>query len=402
MRPRLCAERTMCTEIASEVAIRSGLLTRRAPLSWALASREVRTPRNDVHVQRSAVAGHASPQAAETDDAERLSGKAPTGRHAALEAARAHGRIGEGDGARGGNHEAEGQFGGGEGSAWAAACGVANDNALPGAGGEVQRRYGGPRNANHAQFRQTADERLRKSGALAHGEQDVEIGQRRRRPRPLSQRRWQRMSDRRGRRADASSRCRERPLASHRVWRFWSRSSPARAFEVAKFYMGRYERGSSGGSRRTGSKPNAGSPLFLATLSQRRPPRAANFFQAFSKLFANFRVFSASFSKLSFGGFGGFQRLRGQKIWRAPFSVFSKFFVPTGDGILRKGGRLRRLSERTKPRFSFVKQRKRTLPRVVKNRKKISDVFGLFFGLFFGSCCSNDDGRPSRCDRRCF
>ena len=43
-----------------------------------------------------------------------------------------------------------------------------------------------------------------------------------------------------------------------------------------------------------------------------RPP---NFFQAFSKLFANFRGFSASFSKFLFGGFGEFQRVSRQKIW---------------------------------------------------------------------------------------
>ena len=110
------------------------------------------------------------------------------------------------------------------------------------------------------------------------------------------------------------------------------------AFEVAKFYTERYARGSSGGSSRQGSRPNAGSPLVFGHAQSETTASGGKFFQAFSKLFANFRVFSASFSKLSFGGFGGFQRLRGQKIWRAPFSVFSKFFVPTGDGIFRKGG----------------------------------------------------------------
>ena len=69
-------------------------------------------------------------------------------------------------------------------------------------------------------------------------------------------------------------------------------------------------------------------PAFSATLSQRRPPRAANFFQAFSKFFANFRRFSASFSKFLFGGFGGFQRVKGQKICETVAFRSSPNFCP--------------------------------------------------------------------------
>jgi hypothetical protein len=44
-------------------------------------------------------------------------------------------------------------------------------------------------------------------------------------------------------------------------------------------------------------------------------------------------VFSASFSKFLFGGFGEFQRVTRQKIWRGPFSVFSKFLSAAAGAI---------------------------------------------------------------------
>ena len=52
------------------------------------------------------------------------------------------------------------------------------------------------------------------------------------------------------------------------------------------------------------------------------------FFQAFSKLLANFRGFFASFSKFSFGGFGEFQRVRGKKFGDRAFRVSPNFFAP--------------------------------------------------------------------------
>ena len=62
-------------------------------------------------------------------------------------------------------------------------------------------------------------------------------------------------------------------------------------------------------------------PAFSATLPSELTASGCKFFQAFSKLspnfsklFANFRGFSPSFSKFLFGGFVGFQRLKGQKI----------------------------------------------------------------------------------------
>ena len=101
----------------------------------------------------------------------------------------------------------------------------------------------------------------------------------------------------------------------------------------------------------------------------------ANFFQAFSKLFANFRGFSPSFSKFLFGGFGEFQRVRGQKIWRQGFSVFSKFLSPPRRGIFAQGSPTGRRSGRRRS-SRFVKQLEFTLPEIVKKQKAVCGFFG--------------------------
>ena len=111
-------------------------------------------------------------------------------------------------------------------------------------------------------------------------------------------------------------------------------------------------------------------PAISVPHSHRRPPRPPNFFQAFSKLFANFCVFSASFSKLLFGGFGEFQRVKGKKIWRQGFSGFSKFLSPAAEEIFaQETTPHRRPPERTDARDPDVKQLKCTLPQILKNRK---------------------------------
>ena len=88
----------------------------------------------------------------------------------------------------------------------------------------------------------------------------------------------------------------------------------------------------------------------------------------FSKVFANFRAFSPSFSKFLFGGFGEFQRLKGQKICRQGFSVFSKFLSPAAEEIFAQGTPAagRWADGRGVP---DVKQLKCTLSQILKNRK---------------------------------
>ena len=58
---------------------------------------QIRAPGDDVHVERQPVAGHPGPKPAEADDAERLAGEAHPDRHAALEAARPDGGVGDGN-----------------------------------------------------------------------------------------------------------------------------------------------------------------------------------------------------------------------------------------------------------------------------------------------------------------
>ena len=66
----------------------------------------------------------------------------------------------------------------------------------------------------------------------------------------------------------------------------------------------------------------------------------ANFFQAFSKPFANFRGFSPSFSKFLFGGFGEYHRVGRHKVWRAvPFRFTPNFYPCRGRNFLRAKGR---------------------------------------------------------------
>ena len=124
--------------------------------------------------------------------------------------------------------------------------------------------------------------------------------------------------------------------------------------------------------------------------SSSRSSKPPNFFQAFSKLFANFRAFSASFSKFSFGGFGTFQRLRWQKILRAAFLRFSKFFAlprAAKDRAWRRGNAGRTLVEDEEARFSAsMSKSKSQCSTLFENQK---DIFGFF-------CCAQACGAASR------
>ena len=154
--------------------MRSDLPTRRAPASLGLRFGQVWTPGHDPHIERQRVAGHARPEAPEADDSERLAGEAYADRHAALEAAGAHGPVGGGNGAGGGDHQAKRQFGRRVGSASAACC-VADHHALTRASLDVQRRVRSAGDADHAKFGKTADKAFGKSRALTHGQENVEI-----------------------------------------------------------------------------------------------------------------------------------------------------------------------------------------------------------------------------------
>ena len=72
---------------------------------------QVRTPGDNVHVERNGEACHARAETTETDDAERFAGEPHAHRHAALEATGSHGPIGNRDGAGGGDEQAKRQFG---------------------------------------------------------------------------------------------------------------------------------------------------------------------------------------------------------------------------------------------------------------------------------------------------
>src|SRR5208337_1423648 len=136
--------------------------------------RQVRTPGNHFHVERSAIAGHAASQPSKTDDAKRLAGKAHTNGNAALKTACPHSRVGDRDGASGGDQQAKGQFSGRKGSARAAARGVADNHALAGTSRKIQGRDIGSGDADHAQFGETAEERRGKGGALPERVNDNE------------------------------------------------------------------------------------------------------------------------------------------------------------------------------------------------------------------------------------
>ena len=129
----------MCTEMASEWAMRSDLLTRRAPASPAFASGRFGTPGDNVHIERNGVAGYARAKTTETDDAERLAGEPYADGHATLEAPDLHRPIGDRDGAGGSDEQAKRQFGRSEGRARAAAGRIADGNALTCASRDVQR-----------------------------------------------------------------------------------------------------------------------------------------------------------------------------------------------------------------------------------------------------------------------
>jgi hypothetical protein len=65
--------------------------------------------------------------------------------------------------------------------------------------------------------------------------------------------------------------------------------------------------------------------LAILARADSEPP---NFFFGISKFSANFCVSLSSFSKLLFGGFGEFQRLRGEKFGDRAFWLCSKFLRP--------------------------------------------------------------------------
>ena len=104
-------DRTMCTEMTSDPLMRSVLPTRTAPPP-GLRRGQVRTPGDDLHFERERVAGETRAKAAEPDDAERFAGEAHADGHAALETAGAHGPVGGGYRAGGGDHQSKRQFGG--------------------------------------------------------------------------------------------------------------------------------------------------------------------------------------------------------------------------------------------------------------------------------------------------
>src|SRR6185437_17138992 len=116
-------------------------------------------------------------EAPETYDSERLAGEADAHRQAALEAARAHRPVGRGNRASGGDHEAERKLR----CRVSRACApfrVADGHALTRAGLDIEGTVRRAGDANHAQLREALDEALGKGRALAHGEQDVKVGER--------------------------------------------------------------------------------------------------------------------------------------------------------------------------------------------------------------------------------
>ena len=150
------------------------MATRRAGF-LRLCFGQVRTPGDNLHVERSCVAGHTRAEATETHDAERFPGEPNAHRHATLEAAGAHSPIGNRHGAGGGDERAKRQFGRCVGRARAAAGRVANRNALTCASRDVQRGVRSACDADHAQFRELADQALGKGSALTHCQQNVEV-----------------------------------------------------------------------------------------------------------------------------------------------------------------------------------------------------------------------------------
>jgi hypothetical protein len=118
--------------------MRSDLLTRTAPASSSLAYGQVRTPGDDLHVERERGAGETRPEATKTHNTEGLAGEAHAAGRAKLEAAGAHNLVGDGNCASGGDHQAKCEFSGRvEG---VAARRVADRHALTRAGLDIDRR----------------------------------------------------------------------------------------------------------------------------------------------------------------------------------------------------------------------------------------------------------------------
>ena len=99
-------------EMTSASRMRSDLPTRTAPASLSLLCGQVWTPGDDLHIERERIAGKARPEAAGANDTEGFPGEADAHRHAKLETARAHGPIGRGKRASGGDHQAKREFSG--------------------------------------------------------------------------------------------------------------------------------------------------------------------------------------------------------------------------------------------------------------------------------------------------
>ena len=151
----------MCTEMASELSMRSDLPHEAGAGLLGLRFGQVRAPGDDLHIERKRVASQTRSEAAETDDAERLASQAYADRHAVLEPPGPHGPIGGGYGASGGDHQAEREFRGGVWGARAGACRVADRNSETRASRDVQQSVRSACDADHAQLGETADQGFR-------------------------------------------------------------------------------------------------------------------------------------------------------------------------------------------------------------------------------------------------
>ena len=156
--------------------MRSDLPVRTAPASRAFSGSQVRAPGDHPHVECERVAGETRAEAAEAYDAKRFASEVYADRHAALEASGAHGVVGHGNRAGGGDHEPKREFRCRI-KSLAARC-VAYRHPLARARLDIHHGVRGARDADHAELREAADQSLGKGGALAHGQENVEIFQR--------------------------------------------------------------------------------------------------------------------------------------------------------------------------------------------------------------------------------
>ena len=130
-------ESTMCTEMTSALAHEIRFADEDGAGLLSLRVRQVRAPGDDLHIERERGAGETRPEAASTDNTEGFAGEAHAHGHAKLETACAHGLVGGGNRAGGGDHQAKRQFRGRiEGLA---ARRVADRHALTRAGLDVHR-----------------------------------------------------------------------------------------------------------------------------------------------------------------------------------------------------------------------------------------------------------------------